>query len=157
MAVRCWSYGCVQIYLLLEAMLLACLCIVYESVYSFILFLNNVKHCFSAQLEWNKKPEITSGVTVLCQTELNGCWQKPVMDSWWFHCSSWFHCSVPLSLRNLIWVVTSSPRYLWLHLLASPGYSGQHSLVHRDVGKRRLLQIFILTVDICKYSCWNSQ
>jgi len=50
----------------------------------FVLCLNNVKHCFSAQLEWDKKPELTVLGTVLCQVELNGCWQKPLMDSWRF-------------------------------------------------------------------------
>lgn len=82
-ALRCWSCGysslpspgCNGAGLLVYHL---CKCIY------FVLCLNNVKHCFSAQLERDKKPEITSGGTVLCQIELNGCWQKLLMGNRWF-------------------------------------------------------------------------
>lgn len=91
------------------------LCIIYASIYT--LCLNNVKHQFSAELDWDKKPEVTSEEVVVRQIELNGCWPKSLMDGWWFSLSHpSFIAESGMSYQNTIPVVslTSSLGFPWL-------------------------------------------
>lgn len=94
------------------------------------LFLNSVNHRFSTQLQWDKKPELTSGRTAMYQVELNGCWQRPLVDNWWFLllCLS-FSAEFSIRYQNVIPMIslTSSagfPQVLW------------HSLIYRGVGEK---------------------